>query len=174
MRLGKNDAAIGRHGLTQPLDPLGQEEHHGGIVILATAIVAAVEQIADGVEADDVGRCLGEAGAHGLRHPGQSLVIKDHAELRCGEESVPGTGDYGRAKPDLLHALAEIMVLDLRLEIENGHGPWRRKADERHAGRHVGQQADQEVALTHFRCPAQNQQPARRQHPRRNDVLRHG
>ena len=121
--VGKNDAAVGRHGLAQALHALGEEEHHGGVVVLAAAVLAAVEQVADRVEADDVGRRVGEVDPDGVDHQGEPLVVEDHAQLRRGEEIVARPRDHRRVEPDLLHALAEIVVLDLRLQVEDAQRP---------------------------------------------------
>ena len=102
---------------------------------------------------------------------GDALVVEQHAQLRRGDEVVARAGDDRGVEPDLLHALAQVVVLDLGLQIEHAQRPRRREAEERHAGRHVDEQADQEVALADLRRAAQHQQPARRQHARRDDVL---
>ena len=172
--VGKDDAAVGRHGLAETFDTLGEEEHHGVVVVLAAAILTTVEQVADGVEADDVGRGVWETDPHGFDHQREPLVVEDHAELGRGEQIVARAGNHRPIQPDLLHTLAEIVVLDLRLQIENAQRLRRREAEERHAGRHVGEKADQEIALADLRRAAENQQASRREHARRDDVRRHG
>ena len=99
--------------------------------------------------------------------------VEQHADLRCGDEIFARRGQKRRLDPDGLKALPQIVVLDLRLQIENPQGPARRKTEEGHARRHVDEQTDQEVALADLGCAAEHQHPAGRQQSRRDDVLGH-
>ena len=65
------------------------------------------------------------------------------------------------------------MILDLGLQVEDPQRPWRREAEEGHTGGHVDEPGVQQVALADLWRTAQHQQSARRQHPGRDDVLRH-
>ena len=150
-----------------------QEKHHGGVVVLA-ALGAAIEQIADRIETDDVGQCFAETVRDRRRDHGNAALVEQHAQLRRGDEIVARRGDYRRLEPDSLQALAQIVVLDFRLQVEYAQRVRRHKAEEGHAGRHVHQEVDEKVALTDLRRAAQHQQTAGRQQTRRNDVLRHG
>ncbi len=113
-----------------------------------------------------VGANRGDGQAH-------AAGVEQHADLRRSDEIIARRGQERRLDPDGLEALPEVMVLDLRLQIEDPQGPARRKAEERHARRHVDKQTDQEVALADLGRAAEHQQPARRQDTRRDDVLRH-
>ena len=120
------------------------------------------------------GGASGNAARMASATQGDALVVEQHAQLRRGDEGCRARAAItAGSSADLLHALAQIVVLDLGLQIEHAQRPRRREAEERHAGGHVDEQADQEVALADLRRAAQHQQPARRQHARRDDVLRH-
>ena len=122
---------------------------------------------------DDVGRRVGECGPDRLGDAGDALRVEQQLQLRRGDEGVARGGDHGGGQRDLLQALAQVVVLDLGLQIEHAQRPRRREAEERHARRHVHEQADQEVALADLGRAAQHQHPARRQHARPDDVLGH-
>ena len=171
--VGQNEPGLRRDGLAQRLDPLLQEKHHRGVVVLATALGPAIEEVADRVDADDVRRCIAEARCDRGRDERDAHVVEQHAQLRRGDEIVARRGITAGSSRMALQALAQIVVLDLGLQIENPQCAWRREAEEGHARGHVDQQADQEVALADLRRAAENQHPARRQHARRDDVLRH-
>ena len=94
-------------------------------------------------------------------------------QLRRGDEGVARGGEDRGGQRDLLQPLAQVVVLDLGLQVEHAQRPRRGEAEERHARGHVHEPADQEVALADLRRAAQHQQAARRQHARRDDVLGH-
>jgi hypothetical protein len=79
--VGEDDAAVGGNGLAQPLHPFSEKEHHRGVVVFAAAILAAIEEIADRIEADDVGRCVREMFPDRRNREGDTFLIKKEAEL---------------------------------------------------------------------------------------------
>ena len=157
----------------QNLHPLLQEEQHGGVVVLALALDAAVEQVADRIDDDDVGRRVAEAVADGRGGGGDAAGIEQHPHLRRGDQAVACRGDDRRIEADRLDALAQIVVVHLRLQVEDRERPRRGEAEERHAGRHVREQADDEVALADLGRAAQHQHAAGGEQPRRDQVVRH-
>ena len=58
--MAEDQPGLGRDGVAQRLHPLLQEEQHGGVVVLALAVGAAVEQVADRIDDDDVGWRIGK------------------------------------------------------------------------------------------------------------------
>jgi len=59
----QDDAGLWRYHVAQCLHAALQKEQHGPVVVLAFALGAAIKQVADRVDADDVGRCIGESAA---------------------------------------------------------------------------------------------------------------
>ncbi|ODN68427.1 hypothetical protein A6302_04273 [Methylobrevis pamukkalensis] len=172
--MGEDDARVRTDRLAQELQAVLQEEHHGGVVVLATPLGSAVEEIADRVDDDDVGRRVGECGPDRLGHAGDALRVEQQLQLRRGDEGVARGGNHGGGQRDLLHALAQVVILDLGLKVEHAQRPGRREAKEWHASGHVDEPGEQEVALADLGRPAQHQETAWRQHARPDDVLGHG
>ena len=115
----------------------------------------------------------GKAALDRLGDAHAALGVEQQLQLRRGDEGVARGGeDLGRQR-DLLQPLAQVVVLDLGLQVEDAQRPRRGEAEERQARGHVHEPADQEVALADLRRAAQHQQAARRQHARRDDVLGH-
>ena len=139
----QDDPAVGVDMVAQNLHPFFQEKHHGFVVVFATAIGPAVEQVADRVDAEDVGRCIRERGLHGVRNANAALIVEQHLQLGRGEEGVARGGQHLWRQRDLLQPLAQIVILDLGLQVEDPQRPWRREAEERHACRHVHEPGDQ-------------------------------
>ena len=171
--VAEDQPGFGRDRIAQRLHPLLQEEQHGGIVVLAFAFGAAVEQVADRIDDDDVGRRIDEAVADGGGGRGDAAGIEQHPHLRRGDEAFARRGDDRRIEADRLDALAQVVVLHLRLQVEDRERPRRGEAEERHAGRHVREQADHEVALADLGRAAQHQHAAGGQQPGRDQVVRH-
>ena len=118
--------------------------------------------IADRVDADDVGRRIGEVLARSRPATERDAAsVENAAQLRRGDEIVARGGDDAGSSRMALQALAQIVVLDFGLQIEHAQRARRREAEERHARRHVHEQADQEVALADLGRAAEHQHAAR-------------
>ncbi len=50
----QDDPAVGVHVVAKHLDPVLEKEHHRGVVVLATAVRSAVEEVSDRIDAQDV------------------------------------------------------------------------------------------------------------------------
>ena len=74
--VGEDNACIRIDGIAQELHPVLQEEHHGGVVVLAAPLGSAIEEVADRIDDDDVGRRVGECGPDRLGHAGDALGIE--------------------------------------------------------------------------------------------------
>ncbi len=145
----------------------------GGVVVLAAAIRAAIKEIADRIDDDHVGRRIEECGPDGIDDAGDPVGIQQQLQFRGGDEGVACGRDHPGRQADLLHPFAQVVILDLRLQIEHAQRPGRCEAEERHACGHVDEPRDQEVALTDLGRAAEHQQPARRQDAGRDDVIGH-
>ena len=90
----QDHAALRVDVVAQHLDPVLEEEHHRGVVVLAVAVRAAVEEVADRVDADDVDRRVGEgrAGWRGATRDA-ALRVEQHLQLRRGDEGVARGGE---------------------------------------------------------------------------------
>ena len=76
--------------------------------------------------------------ADGARPPARTpSVVEQHPQLRRGDEGVARGGDDRRVERDLPQPLAQVVVLDLGLQVEDPQRPRRGEAEERHAGGHV-------------------------------------
>ena len=159
--------------VAQHLDPVLEEEHHGGVVVLAAAIGSAVEEVPDRVDAEDVGRRIRERRLDRLGDPHAALVVEQQFQLRRDDEGVARGGHHLGRQADLLQPFAQIVILDLGLQIEDAQRPWRREAEERHTGRHVHEPGDQQVALADLGRAAQHQQPPGVSTRGRDDVVGH-
>ena len=166
--------AVGVDVVAQDLHPFLEEEHHGGVVVLAAAIGPAVEEVADRVDAEDVRRRIRERGLNRTRHAHAALVVEQHLQLRRGDEGVACGRQHLWRQGDLLQPFAQIVILDLGLQIEDPQRPRRGEAEKRHACGHVHEPGDQQVALADLGRAAQHEKPTRRQHAWRDDVLGHG
>lgn len=98
---------------------------------------SAVEEIADRVDDNEVGRRVRECGPDRLGHAGDAFRVEQQLQFRGGDEGVARGGDHGSGQSDLLHALAQVVILDLGLQVEHAQRPRRREAEERHASGHV-------------------------------------
>ena len=143
--VGEDDARLRGDLVAQCFHAALQEEHHRRVVVLPFARGPAIEEVADGIDADDVRRSMRESGADCRGHEGHALIVEQHAQLRGDNEGVTGAGHDRGIEPELLQPLAQVVVLDLGLEIEHTQRARRREAQERRAGGGVHQQADQEV-----------------------------
>ena len=83
--VGEDDAGVRIHCLANTLHPLGQEEQHGAVIVLAAG-VTAVEEVADRIDGDDVGRLAAESLRDRRDHLCQPCVIEHQPQLRCGDE----------------------------------------------------------------------------------------
>ncbi len=101
------------------------------------------------------------------------MLVEQHAQLRCGDQIVARQMQRGRIEPQGLQALAEIVVLDLGLEVEHAQRPWRGEAQERHAGGGVDQEIDEEVGFADLGRAAQHEHSARREQAWGDDVVGH-
>ena len=121
----------------------------------------------------DVGRCLRERPLDRTRHPHAALIVEQHLELWRCDEGIARSGQHLGRQGDLLQPLAQIVILNLGLQIEDPQRPWWGKAKKLHTCGHMDEPADQKIALAYLGRAAQHQQPARCQNARRYDVLRH-
>ena len=116
--VGEDHPGVGIDRLANPLHPLRQEEKHGAVVVLATGI-AAVEHVADRIDGDDVRRLAAKRVRNRWDHLRQTGVIEHQPQLRCGHEVGAGVQQPMGRQADILHTLAQVVVLDLGLQIEH-------------------------------------------------------
>ena len=80
--VGEDDASLRVYRPAQSFHPLLQEEQHGVVVVFTVAIGAAVKQVADGVNGNDIWWLVGEMVLDGCDRLLQTGLIQFHADLR--------------------------------------------------------------------------------------------
>ena len=75
-------------------------------------------------------------------------------------------------EPNAFHPLAQVVVLDLGLQVEHPQWPGWPHPQKGGTSSHVGEPGQQEVAFAHLGRTAKHQQAARSQHARLNQIFR--
>ena len=113
--MGQNDPAVGRHDFTQALYALGEEKHHRGVIILAAAVLAAIKEIADGIDADDVRRGALETLSDCFGDELDTLFIDQHFQFWGCDEPIKRGVNHCFVELYILQPLAQVVILNLCL-----------------------------------------------------------
>ena len=133
----QDHARIGVNRLANALHALRQEVKHRAVVVLA-ACVAPVKDVADRIDHDDVGGQAVEGGHHGRDDLRQPDVVQNQTQLRRGHEIGARQNQVFCGEPNAFYPLAQVVVLDLGLQVEHPQRPGRSHPQKRCTGGHVG------------------------------------
>jgi hypothetical protein len=113
----QDDPGMRPGGLPEHLDPFAQEEHHGAVVVLGAAVWARIEQVAHGIERDDIERLALDATYNGLGQLLGVVLIQDHSGTGADQKVLPRQGQLLRIQLETAQPLAQVGQLHLCLDV---------------------------------------------------------